>query len=66
MTEIIIRLARNSVLVLSLIIPVISGMGLNFGIVLGAMAGQIGLIIISNYSIGGGLGLFLAFVFSTP
>lgn len=40
LNEIIIRLARNSFLVLSLIIPVIAGMGLNFGIVLGAMVGK--------------------------
>lgn len=64
--EIIIRLARNLVLVLSLILPVITGMGLNFGIVLGAMAGQIGLIIITNYTIGGAKGFFLSILISTP
>ena len=66
MDEMVIRLARNLVLVLSLIIPVITGMGLNFAIVLGAMAGQIALIIITNHTIGGGLGLLLGFVTSTP
>jgi simple sugar transport system permease protein len=66
MDEMVIRLARNLVLVLSLIIPVITGMGLNFGIVLGAMAGQIALIIITNYSIGGGLGFLLSIIISTP
>lgn len=66
LSEIIIRLSRNLVLVLSLILPVITGMGLNFAIVLGAMAGQIGLIIISNYTIAGGWGLILAFTVSTP
>ncbi|NMA49658.1 MAG: ABC transporter permease, partial [Tissierellia bacterium] len=44
--EITLRLSRNLLLVMSLIIPVITGMGLNFGIVLGAMAGQVGLIVI--------------------
>ena len=34
--EIILRLSRNLFLVLSLLIPIIAGMGLNFGIVLGA------------------------------
>lgn len=43
--EVLGRLSRDSILVLSLIIPVIAGMGLNFGIVLGAIAGQIGVII---------------------
>jgi simple sugar transport system permease protein len=64
--EMVFRLSRNLILVLSLIIPVISGMGLNFGIVLGAMAGQIGLIVIMNYNIGGIGGLFLALLISTP
>ena len=41
--EMLTRLARNSFLVLSLLIPIMAGMGLNFGMVLGAMAGQIGL-----------------------
>ena len=66
LSEMVIRIARNSVLVLSLITPVITGMGLNFGIVLGAMAGQIALIIIANYGMSGGLGLFSSFVISTP
>ena len=38
------RMVRNTFLVLSLIIPIIAGMGINFGIPLGAMAGQIGII----------------------
>jgi len=42
------RLARNLFLVLSLIIPVVAGMGLNFGIVVGAMCGQVGLIVVEN------------------
>ncbi|MDN5341324.1 MULTISPECIES: ABC transporter permease [Oceanotoga] len=64
--EMIIRLSRNSFLVLSLLIPVIAGMGLNFGIVLGAMAGQIGLIFITDWGIVGISGLFLAMIISTP
>ena len=60
--EIIIRLARNLVLVLSLILPVITGMGLNFGIVLGAMAG----LVTIQTQLGGAKGLFLSFLISTP
>ncbi|MDR7869271.1 MAG: ABC transporter permease [Tissierellaceae bacterium] len=60
------RLSRNLVLVASLIIPVISGMGLNFGIVIGAMAGQIGLFFIINYGIGGMTGIVVAMLVSTP
>jgi len=49
--EMLTRLARNSFLVLSLLIPIMAGMGLNFGMVLGAMAGQIGLIFISDWNV---------------
>ena len=66
MNEMVIRLARNLVLVVSLILPVITGMGLNFGIVLGAMAGQIGIIFVINHGIGGGAGFFLSILISTP
>ncbi len=66
LNELMFRLSRNLLLVMSLIIPVLSGMGLNFGIVLGAMAGQIGLIFILNYGIGGIGGILLAILVSTP
>ena len=65
-TEVITRLARNSFLVLSLIIPVIAGLGLNFGIVIGAMSGQAALIIVTHLEIGGLLGFFLAALISVP
>ncbi|MGL4977623.1 MAG: ABC transporter permease, partial [Cetobacterium sp.] len=51
--EMILRLDRNLFLVLSLLIPIIAGMGLNFGIVLGAMAGQMALIFITEWRIVG-------------
>lgn len=62
----ITRLSRNSFIILSLLIPVMAGMGMNFGIVLGAMAGQIGLIFILNWQIVGIEGLLLAMLISTP
>lgn len=64
--EIIDRLGRNLFLVLSLLIPIIAGMGLNFGIVLGAMAGQIALIFITEWNIVGIQGIALATIISTP
>jgi len=64
--EMITRIGRNSFLVLSLLLPIIAGMGLNFGMVLGAMAGQIGLIFITDWSIVGIPGLVLAMLISTP
>jgi len=64
--EVITRLARNLFLVLSLIIPVIAGMGLNFGIVVGAMCGQVGLILVENSRLAGLDALGLAMLFSVP
>ena len=40
--ELLTRLGRNGILVISLVIPVITGMGLNFSITVGAMATQVG------------------------
>ena len=64
--EMVTRLARDSFLVLSLLIPIMAGMGLNFGMVLGAMAGEIGLIFISDWNIMGIQGMSLAMIISTP
>jgi simple sugar transport system permease protein len=64
--EMLTRLARNSFLVLSLLIPIMAGMGLNFGMVLGAMAGQIGLILVTDWAVVGIPGLVLACIISIP
>jgi simple sugar transport system permease protein len=64
--EALIRLSRNSFLVLSLLIPIMAGMGLNFGMTLGAMAGQIGLIFVTDWSIVGIPGMITAAVIATP
>ncbi|WP_374047584.1 ABC transporter permease [Aminobacterium sp. MB27-C1] len=64
--EMLVRLARDSFLVLSLLIPIMAGMGLNFGMVLGAMAGEIGLILITDWNIVGIPGMVLAMIISTP
>lgn len=64
--EVMTRLTRNSFLILSLLIPVMAGMGMNFGIVLGAMAGEIGLIFITDWHIVGLPGILLAILLATP
>jgi len=64
--EIVTRLSRDTFLVLALLLPVMAGMGINFGMVLGAMAGQIGLIFITDWGVRGFWGLVLAMVISTP
>ena len=66
LSEIITRIARNSFLILSLLIPIMAGMGLNFGMTLGAMAGEIGLILVSDWRIAGIPGIVLAMIISIP
>ncbi|NLK09009.1 MAG: ABC transporter permease [Firmicutes bacterium] len=65
-SEIITRLARNSLLVLALLIPVSAGLGLNFAIVLGAMAGQTAVIAITHYKMTGLWGFVVAMLASAP
>ena len=64
--EIITRMGRNTFLILCLLIPIMAGMGLNFGMTLGAMAGEIGLILVSDWQIVGIPGVVLAMIISIP
>ncbi|MBQ9065852.1 MAG: ABC transporter permease [Blautia sp.] len=64
--EIVTRMGRNAFLILALLIPIMAGMGLNFGMTLGAMAGQIGLILASDWQIIGIPGMVLAMILSVP
>ncbi|MBQ8160637.1 MAG: ABC transporter permease [Clostridia bacterium] len=66
LNEIITRLGRNAFLILSLLIPIMAGMGLNFGMTLGAMAGEIALILVSDWQIWGIPGVVLAMIISIP
>lgn len=66
LSELTGRLYRNGLLVVSLIIPVVAGLGLNFGIVIGAIAGQIGVIIVRFFGLGGIGGLLLAMLLAVP
>lgn len=63
--EVSSRVTRNSLLILSLIIPVICGMGLNFSIVLGAMAGEIGLILCMHWKMDGMACLLISMLIGT-
>ena len=64
--EIVTRLGRNAFLILSLLIPIMAGMGLNFGMTLGAMAAEIALIFVSDWQIWGIPGVVLAMIVSIP
>lgn len=65
-SEVGARFFRNFGLVFALIIPVVAGVGLNFGIVLGAMAAQTSLIIVTYYNIQGTAALMIAGLISVP
>ena len=47
------RLTRNLFIVLALIIPIVAGMGINFAITIGAMAAQIGLLLVISWGVTG-------------
>ncbi|MDR2730587.1 MAG: ABC transporter permease [Treponema sp.] len=64
--EILTRIGRNCFLVFSLLLPIMAGMGINFGMVLGAMAGQIGLIFTVDWNITGVPGLVFASLIAVP
>ena len=64
--EIVTRMGRNTFLILSLLIPIMAGMGLNFGMTLGAMAGEIGLILVCDWQIVGIPAMVLAIIISLP
>jgi simple sugar transport system permease protein len=77
--DIMSRFFRNGVLILALIIPVMAGLGLNFGIVVGALAGMLAVIFVRyNFAIyitigdeywyvfSGMWGLMFCFILATP
>jgi len=66
LNEIMTRLSRNAFLILSLLVPIMAGMGLNFGMTLGAMAAEIALIFVSDWQIWGIPGIVLAMIISVP
>ena len=66
LNEVMTRLGRNAFLILSLLIPVMAGMGMNFGMTLGAMAGEIGLIFAADWQVWGIPGMILAASFPSP
>lgn len=64
--ELVQRIARNTFLVFALIIPILAGLGLNFSIVVGAMAGQMAIIMVADWGIKGFPGLILAMIIALP
>ncbi|MEG0767871.1 MAG: ABC transporter permease, partial [Clostridia bacterium] len=66
MYELVNRLARNSFLVLALIIPIIAGMGINFAVTIGAMGAQIALVAVLEWRIPGIQGFLVAALLTIP
>ena len=64
--EIVTRMGRNIFLILCLLFPIMAGMGLNFGMTLGAMAGEIALIFVADWQVWGIPGVVLAMILSVP
>lgn len=64
--EILTRMGRNAFLIFSLLFPIMAGMGLNFGMTLGAMSAEIALIFVADWQIWGIPGIVLAMILSIP
>ncbi|MDD2281956.1 MAG: ABC transporter permease [Eubacteriales bacterium] len=64
--ELFTRIGRNGFMVLALLIPVLAGMGLNFGIVIGAIAAQIAVFWTVYWGYTGSEGFLLCLLLSTP
>jgi simple sugar transport system permease protein len=64
--ELLARFSRNALLVLSLLIPILAGLGLNFGIVIGAMAGQAAAIVVTYWGLKGIAGFGVAGLLAVP
>lgn len=62
LNQVLTRFIRDGILVLSLIIPVVAGMGLNFAITVGAMCVQTALLLVINYKMEGVSGILLVVV----
>ena len=65
-TEVFARFSRNALIVLALIIPCLAGLGMNFGITVGAIAAQIAIFWVVHWGFTGVKGMLLCMLISTP
>lgn len=65
-SDVFARVGRNTCLILALIIPCLAGLGMNFGIVVGAMAAQIAIFWVVHWGFDGVPGFLLCMLLSTP
>ncbi|MCL2841875.1 MAG: ABC transporter permease [Oscillospiraceae bacterium] len=64
--ELFTRFSRNTFMVLSLLIPVVAGLGLNFAIVIGAIAAQIAIFLTVLWGGAGFVGVLMAVGMAVP
>lgn len=64
--ELFTRIGRNGFMVLALLIPVLAGMGLNFGITIGAIAAQIAVFWVVYWGFSGIQGFLIGILMATP
>lgn len=64
--ELFTRIGRNGFMVLALLIPVLAGMGLNFGITIGAIAAQIAVFWVVYWGFSGIQGFLVGILMATP
>lgn len=64
--ELFTRIGRNGFMVLALLIPVLAGMGLNFGITIGAIAAQIAVFWVIYWGFSGIQGFLISVLMATP
>lgn len=62
--ELYSRFIRNTIFVLSLILPIMAGMGINFSITIGAIAAQVAMVIVIDMGLTSELGFIMAILIS--
>lgn len=65
-TKLFMDIVSYGLIVLAILIPIKAGMGFNFAIILGAIAGHIGLITAVNFGLTGFLGILIAMIIAIP
>lgn len=66
LTDSLIRIGQNGVLILAMLPSVVCGVGMNFGLPLGILAGLLGGILSINFNLTGWTGFTVALAFAVP
>jgi len=66
LSDVLVRVGMNGILVLAMVPMIQSGCGLNFGLPLGIIAGLVGAVTSMNFSLQGFVGFFAAILIAIP